>query len=60
MAQRSMGGYNQVMGIPYFVAGNGCELYTLGNAMPSWYSNFGYLMLADDKTGIFVFSAVYE
>ncbi len=56
MAQRSMGGYNQVMGIPYFVAGNGCELYTLGNAMPSWYSNFGYLMLADDKTGISVSS----
>lgn len=56
MAQRSMGVYNQVMGIPYFVAGNGCELYTLGNAMPSWYSNFGYLMLADDKTGISVSS----
>lgn len=56
MAQRSMGVYNQVMGVPFFVAGNECDLSTLGNAMPSWYSNFGYLMLVDDKTGISVSS----
>lgn len=52
MAQRSMGVYNQVEGNPFWVAGNECDLSSLGNAMRSWYSNFGYLMLVDDKTGI--------
>lgn len=52
MAMRSMGVYNQVKEIDSYVSGNGCNLATLGNAMMGWYSNFGYLTLVDDKTGI--------
>ena len=53
IAQRSVGVYNQIMGVDAWVCGSGCNLETLGNALRGDSTNNGTLTLIDPYTGVF-------
>ena len=53
IAQRSVGVYNQIMGIDAWVCGSGCNLEALGNAVRADSTNEGTLTLIDPYTGVF-------
>lgn len=53
IAMRSVGVYNQLTGSESWVAGSGCNLETLGNAVRADSANSGLLTLVDPYTGIF-------
>ena len=54
IAMRSVGVYNQTVGSEAWVAGSGCNLEALGNAIWAESAKSGLLTLVDPYTGIFL------